>query len=471
MNDFFVSLMLLGAVSSGEQMPFWEYTNRYDLMPRTSGYTAVLNTGMRYDETKTWQWHWGASGALRGDSSDRTAFIPDQAYAGVKWHNLSLDLGMKHPYGMYYGSSRTLGSLSSTSGNIIMSGNARSMPGYCLSLHPANVPWTDGHLQLAGMFGDYLMTDARYEGRTLTHNTQLYLIGNFGRFGFTLGIDHWAQWKGTGFRDYIRVITGSSAGSDGTLSDQMNVIGNQLGAEKIAFSYRGDGWTASFRHDIPYDDKSGMRFKNFPDGVNTLAFSFDDKDRWISDIVYEYQYTVYQSGPLHDPETDGQGIPIPWRPGLNYEGGDSYFNNWEFRSGWTHYGMTIGDPLFFPAGTKAGSWTRGLTSGVENNRLRAHHIGLSGKLARKLPYRLMATYSMCYGTYFAAYTGESQWGKPWGTVRETPLRQFSFGFNCEVPLVGGMLALLPGLYFDKGEVLQNAFGASLGIRYVFKKNY
>lgn len=457
MNDFFVSLMLLGAVSSGGQMPFWEYSNQYDLMPRTSGYTAVFNTGMSYDGTKTFQWHWGVSAALRGDSFDGVAFIPDQAYAGVKWRCLSLDLGMKHPYALYYGSSRTLGSLSSTSGNIIMSGNARSMPGYTLSLHPVDFPWTKGHLQIAGAFGDYLMTDARYEGRTLTHNTQMYLIGNFGRFSLTLGIDHLAQWKGTGFADYLRVITGSSAGSGGSQSDRMNVIGNQLGAEKIALSYRGEGWTAGFRHDIPYDDKSGMRFKNFPDGVNTLSFSFDDKDRWVSDIVYEFQYTMWQSGPVHDPETDEHGNPVPWRPGLNFEGRDNYFNNGEFRSGWTHHGMTIGDPLFFPAGTRDGSWNRGITLGVENNRLRAHHLGLSGKIARRLPYRLMATYSINSGTYDSAF--------------QPALRQFSFGFNCEVPLVKAALALVPGLYFDDGEVLKNTFGATLGIRYVFKNNY
>lgn len=471
MKDFFVSLLLLlGSLSSESQMPFWSYANQYDLMPLTTGYTALLDTGMPYGEGRDFQWHWEASGAVRGDSYQNAAFIPDQLYAGVKWRHLALDLGMKHSEKLYMANTATLGSISATSGNLIMSGNARSMPGYTLSLKPLDFPGTKGHLQIAGAFGDYLMTDRRYEGRTLTHNTQFYLIGNAGPVSITIGLDHWAQWKGGSFTDYLRVITGSSAGSNGTKSDRMNVIGNQLGAEKIAVTYRGNGWQAGFRHDIPYDDKSGMIFKNFPDGVNTLSFSFDDKDRWVTDVVYEFQYTMFQSGSQHDAEVDEQGNPIPWRPGLNFVGGDNYFNNGEFKSAWTHYGMTIGDPLFFPKGTKDGSWSRNtVTEGVENNRIKSHHIGISGKIARRVPYRLMATYSMCYGTYGKPYAGESQLGKPWGTVKETPLNQFSFGFNCEIPFLHNVLCLVPGVYFDRGQVLGNSFGATLGLRYVFTR--
>ena len=465
MNDVVVSLLLLGAVSGSGSMPFWAYTNQFDLMPRTTGYTAVLSAGQQYNDDNTFQWHWGASAALRGDSYDKAAFIPDEAYAGVKWKNLSLDLGLKHPRQDFLGSSLTLGSLSTTGGNLIMTGNARSMPGYRIELSPANIPYTNGHLQIAGAFADYLMTDTRVEKKSLTHNTTFYLIGNIGRLSIIAGLDHWAMWDGSSFGNYLRVITGRSAGPDGTQNDQMNAIGNHLGAERIAVRYRGQGWQAEIRHDIPYEDKSGMIFKNFPDGVNTLSFSFDDKDRWVSDIVYEFQYTVYQSGPIHDSEVDAQGNPIKWRPGLCFIGGDNYFNNGEFPSGWTHYGMTIGNPLFLPAGTHAGTWSRtGVTRGIENNRLKAHHLGLSGKLFKKVPYRLMATYSLNYGTYGTSYVGESPAGRPWGTVKETPLNQFSMGFTCEIPLLKGHLQLIPGLYADCGQTLPNSFGATLGLR-------
>lgn len=127
--------------------------------------------------------------------------------------------------------------------------------------------------------------------------------------------------------------------------------------------------------------------------------------------------------------------------------------------------MTIGNPLFFPAGTHAGTWSRQTTTkGVENNRLKAHHIGISGKLFRKVPYKFLATYSQNYGTYRAPYAGESQWGHPWGTVKETPLSQLSLGFTCEIPLLNGHLQVIPGIYADKGSVLKDAFGATVGLR-------
>ncbi|MBR6270309.1 MAG: hypothetical protein IKR30_07065, partial [Bacteroidales bacterium] len=81
------------------------------------------------------------------------------------------------------------------------------------------------------------------------------------------------------------------------------------------------------------------------------------------------------------------------------------------------------------------------------------------------PYKLMLTYSRNYGTYRNPYEGESQIYKDWGTVKETPVSQFSAAFTGLVPEIaaGGRLSLQYGLYFDRGGVLQNCFGALLGI--------
>lgn len=458
--------MMLGAVSSGNQMPFWEYSNQFDLMPRTPGFTTVLDGELHSDPSRAFQYCCGTTLALRCDAFDWASFVPGQAYAGIEWKVLSLDLGLRNPDLLYLGADPAMGSLSSTSGNLVMSGNARNMPGYTLTLDPWSFPYTRDHFQLFAKFGDYFMTDSRVEGRLMTHNTLLGAQLNF--WGFSLGfcLDHWAQWDGRGFGNYLRVITGSHGGSGASKEDRVNIPGNQLGAEKFFLRYRGTGWTAEIRHDIPYEDKSGMRFGNFPDGMNYLMFSFDDKDRWVSDIVFEYDYTMYQSGPIHEDEFDEDGNHIPWTPGRNYFGLDNYFNNGQLTSAWTHYGMTIGTPLFYPAGTRNCTWDRqGPCMGVENNRIRAHHLGLSGKLARRLPYRLMATYSKCYGVYGAPYAGEDAAQKPWKSVKETPLRQFSLGFNLELPFFRNTLLVLPGLYLDRGQVLPDAFGATLGIRY------
>ena len=104
--------------------------------------------------------------------------------------------------------------------------------------------------------------------------------------------------------------------------------------------------------------------------------------------------------------------------------------------------------------------------GIENNRLKAHHLSLAGKLFRKMPYKLMLTYSQNYGTYSRPYNSPSQWGKPWWAVEETPLHQVSGAFQGEIPLKH--FAVTYGIYADRGQLLPDVFGATLGLRYLFQ---
>ena len=83
---------------------------------------------------------------------------------------------------------------------------------------------------------------------------------------------------------------------------------------------------------------------------------------------------------------------------------------------------------------------------------------------------MMLTYSRNYGTYEAPYAGESAWQRPWGSVAETALHQFSAAFNGSVDGVLGVpgLHLVYGLFADCGEVLPRNVGATLGVRYSFE---
>ena len=489
MNDFFFSLMLLGALSSSGTLPFWATAGQYGLMPESSGSLAWVQARTEFDEGKTFQWRWGASLAA---SACRDATDPgssplhpyvDELYVSARWKAFTLDLGSKRRGLDFPGADPSLGSLSVTGGHLIESGNARTMPGYLITLDPVPVPWTGKHVWLYGAFGDYKTMDLRYVPGALLHRTRVGLRGDIGsRLRLSFLLDHCALWGGrhpdhAAMRmtpgNYLRVALGLPAGADGAETDQDNVIGNQLGSELFKAEYLGDGWRVVAQHDIPYDDGSGMGFQNFPDGVNTLSFSLDDKNRWISDLVFEYHYTLYQSGPVNVQWFGGEDSPFA--PGVRKTTGvDDYFNNGEYQSGWTHFGRTIGDPLFFPAGTHAGTWSPAVvTLGVENNRIRAHHLGLGGKLFRRHPYRLMLTYSRNYGTYMEPYAGATAWQRPWGTVAETPLHQFSAAFSGSVDGLFGVrgLSALYGLYADCGEVLPHSFAATAGLRYTFDKKH
>lgn len=526
MNDFIVSLLLLGAMSSSDgNLPYWMTTNQYGLMPERNGGMALVQARTEFDESKTWQWRWGASLAANCYDTPKVldlacVYLPtytqptvangnlstvsplttpvfqahvllDQLYASLRWKVFTLDVGQKHRENDFLGASPALGSLSVTGGHLVESGNARSMPGYLVTLDPVAVPWTGRHLLVSGAYGDYATTDNRYVRGALVHRMRVGLHGEITeRLSLSATLDHYALWAGDhpdperekiaiSLGNYFRVITGSHAGADGTMSDRINVIGDHGGSEILRAQYRGEGWTLTAQHDIPYADGSGMGFQNFPDGVNTIHFGWNDKDRWISDILYEHQYTMYQSGTFNDEAFDEDGNSIT-PPGASTVGGDNYFNNGYYRSGWTHYGATIGDPLLLPSGKHDGSWSSVLTNKrMENTRLKAHHLALGGKLWRRHPYKLMLTYSHNFGTYGAPYVGESQWNHEWGTVHEIGLKQLSGAFVGTVGLGkgsgrgsfgGGHRAFLDGMgitygvYFDKGELYRDSFGATLGIR-------
>ncbi|MBR5018585.1 MAG: hypothetical protein IKX53_02985 [Bacteroidales bacterium] len=485
MNEFALSLLLLGALSTGNQLPFWMSANQFGLMPEGSGSLALVKAGTQYDTSKDFQWNWGVSLAGNTEGTADFNLMVDELYASAKWKAFRLDAGMKHVDIDFYGAGMsTLGSMSTTGGHVAWSGNARTMPGYLITMDPVPVPFTRKIMWVRGAFGDFKTLDNRYVKGALVHRQQLFFLFKIlPQLDFQFGLDHSALWAGTSpqygkmpitLDNYLRVITARHASSAGTASDQKNVIGDQRGGTLYRLDWRGETWKLCLQRDIPYDDGSGIGgIQNHPDGVYTFWFGFDDKDRWVSDILFEYQYTMKQSGTYHDrkrtPEELAKLEPSDSWDYYNkiYGGCDNYFNNGYYKSGWTYYGRTIGDPLIVPQGTHTGTWTgKETVLGVESNRLKAHHLSIAGKLFKKMPYKLMLTYSRNYGTYSKQYLGESQWKKPWGTVQETPLRQVYGAFVGEVPF--RHVSLTYGLYADRGQLLQDCFGATLGIRYDFK---
>ena len=488
MYDFITSLMLLGAIGSTDAyLPFWMTANQWGLMPERSGSLAVLQARSEFNPDNTLQWRWGSSLAVNNYTNPLdpegapTHLMVDELYGSLKWKVFTLDAGWKHRDLDFYGADKSLGSLSVTGGHVVESGNARTMPGYLITLDPVAVPLTKGRFFIYGAYGDYKPLEERYVADPLIHRTRIGFRLKAGeRLTFDGLLDHYAVWGGVipGFgemkvnlENYLRTVTGRPAGADGPNMDRQNVIGDQGGSENFRMSYKGDGWTAVLQHDIPYNDGSGMGFQNFPDGVNTLSFSWDDKDRWLSDIVFEYHYTMYQSGTYQDEHFDenGQKYRVP---GSKTTGGDNYFHNGEYKSCWTSYSRLIGDPLILPKGVHDGTWTSAKVNlDLENTRYTAHHLGLGGKLFRKHPYRLMLTRSVNYGTYSKPYKGESQWNHDWGTVDEEGLVQWSAAFNGLFEHLFGLKGLtgLYGVYLDRGELYQDSFGATLGIRYTFER--
>lgn len=437
-------------------LPFWAGTNRRGLVPENlstgksrniTGYGSnrggmagfmTAGAGMAYMTRPEIVISAGLSVAGYGVADSWKGMI-DRLYFGLSWKKLHLDIGMKDRSQDYNG-------LSLTGGDLAYSGNARNFPGYNLSTDFIYLPWTKKIIGFKANFADYMMIDKRYTDKALLHNEALFLkITPVECISLTLGLEMWSQWSGTSpkygkqpssFNDYLKILFGKSGGDDATKSDQINALGNHLGRELIRIDWNAGNFTLTFQHDIPFEDKSGMRFLNFPDGVNTLNFSFRNRDRWVTDILLEYVYTKWQSGPHHND---------PDNPEIVLGGNDSYFNNGEYRSGWTYYGKTIGLPLLTPMPENED----GMVLGVSNNRVSAWHFGIRGKAARLIPYRFLFTYSRNFGQYIQKIS-----------LYDSVPEQFSLALECEVPRLGpsAPLSIGVGLYGDFGRLYQDSFG-------------
>ncbi|MBV5342200.1 hypothetical protein JZU68_00800, partial [bacterium] len=119
---------------------------------------------------------------------------------------------------------------------------------------------------------------------------------------------------------------------------------------------------------------------NIADGL--WGFSIQNKTMpFIQKVVYEYLNTTDQTGPFHDID------------GVVYGGGDSYFANYLYQNGWTHYGRTIGTPFI-----TSPVYNKNKEVYVLNNRVQVHHFGAEG--ARKgYKYKMLSSFTKNYGTY------------------------------------------------------------------------
>ena len=111
--------------------------------------------------------------------------------------------------------------------------------------------------------------------------------------------------------------------------------------------------------------------------------------RWVNNIVGEYIYTKYQSGPIFHDHTKNLSDHI---------GGVDNFYNHHIYTGWQHWGMVMGNPLY-----RSPIYNDNGRIEVQNNRFMAFHLGMSGQPAPNLDYRLLATWQDGQGTYIKPY--------------------------------------------------------------------
>lgn len=428
------SLEAQGTASS-EQTPLWLNANKYGLssLESTNGYVrGSLIRPLTTDSARRWGFGYGVDAAVAGKFT--STVVLQQAFVQMRWLHGVLTVGEKQqPMNM---KNQRLSSGSQTLGI-----NARPIPQVRLEVPKYwVVPLTRNWLRFRGHLAYGLTTDdnwqkdftsqkTKYTQNTLYHSKSGFLmIGNPDRFfpvSLEMGLEMACIFGGTSYipktdgtmreiqnntdiKSYWRAFV--PAGSDVTDGDYGNIEGNQLGSWMLRLNYDADTWAFHVYADHYFEDHSQMFFIDY-DGYRTgegwekkhrwHAFMYDIKDMmlgaevnlkygsWLRNVVFEYIYTKYQSGPIYHDHTKNIADHIA--------GADNYYNH-SLYTGWQHWGQVMGNPLF-----RSPIYNNDGKIEVENNRFIAFHLGVDGGIGSRLDYRLLATYQDGLGSYQDPY--------------------------------------------------------------------
>lgn len=429
-EDVEYQIEMQGSFSKGKT-PLWLNANKYGLssLEENNGYLrAAVVRPLSTDSARKWAVGYGVDLAVPVQYTSH--FVVQQAFVEARWLHATLTVGAKQ-YPMEL-KNQTLSSGSQTLGI-----NARPVPQVRLAIPQYwTIPILHGWLQFKGHVAYGKMTDdnwqheftqrkTRYADDVLYHSKAGYLrIGNenlFCPWSLELGLEMAAEFGGkphipskdggltvlpteSGLKGFWYALF--PGGADATDGLYANVAGNHLGSWLMRLNYDADTWKLGIYADHFFEDHSQMFFLDYNgygeknewmERKHNRFFRYALKDimlgaelnikygRWLKNVVFEYLYTKYQSGPYNHDHT----VNIP----DHVAGVDDYYNHGDY-TGWQHWGQVIGNPLY-----RSPIYNDEGIIRVLDNRFIAYHLGWDGEPSDRVGYRCLFTYQKGWGTY------------------------------------------------------------------------
>lgn len=485
---------LQGTVSGGDHNPLWLHSNKYGLssLKNTNGYLrGAIERPLSLDNGRKWGIGYGLDVAVAAGFTSK--LIVQQAFVEARWLKGALTVGAKE-YPM------ELKNQELSSGAQTFGINARpipqvrlALPDYWIIPHTKNWLAFKGHIAYGKTTDDKWQkefTDQhhQYTEDMLNHSKAGYLkIGNPEDvlFSVELGAEFATQFGGTCYRfhsdgtpdDVVHQEGGIKGmlralipgGKDTVDDDYTGGAGNSLGSWLARFNFDTDEWGFSFYADHFFEDHSSMFFMDYDGYGEGPEWNVKKKRRyflyalkdiqlgveirfvdapWLNNILFEYFYSKYQSGPVYHDHDEVVSDHI---------GGQDNFYNHSLYTGWQHWGQVIGNPLYLSP-----LYNSDQSIEVKNNRSNAFHIGFSGDPIPGLHYRFLGTYLKGFGTY----------DTPYSDPRKTfsMLAEASYSFANTSKYSGWSLRGALGM--DFGKLLGNNYGVQLTIAKngILKKN-
>ena len=448
-------------LSSGNDLPFWMTSNHNGIFSLQNSNYQLIQAGFARefepDSVRKWSFTWGAN--LVYGYGGKSDFQANQYWIGMRHKWLIIKAGAQADPILY-------GGLSSTNGNLDRSNNARPLPGISLSTNNY-IPFLfwKNWFSFKAEFEEKLFSDHAFVKNAHLHHKSLYGKATLKQnWSLIAGLEHFVLWGGTsptegempGLSQYFNYILGLKAGPGAFLDDRTNKSGNQLGIYSLEIKKEWNESIISFYWNHLFEDRSGMEMANFQDGLYGIHINKKDELALITDIVYEYMYTLNQSGSIHH-----LPAPTPDNPGrITGRGRDNYFDHFIYRS-FTYYNRMMGTPLFVP-------WigADGIATRFKSTRMWMHHLGIKGALGSDIYWKTMLTWSHNFGTYNDAFPSDIF--DPIGVgPYHVPLDEFSF--LCELNYRGNKLPFQvnAGIAGDYGDRFENRIGGYAGICYRF----
>jgi Capsule assembly protein Wzi len=451
-------------LSSSSQTPFWLKSNVLGVVPNT-GQNLMFQAGFYQQYTKKnnvlkkYTWGYGLRPVVNVNQ-EKIDFLLPEAYLKAK-------IGIFEFWG---GRRQEVIGLSDSSGlgtgPITWSSNALPMPKVQFGtpnfvniafkgLFAVKVSYAHGWFDNEGVVKNYFLHQKTFYAR----------IGRpKAKFKFYGGLTHNVQWSGEqtlpdGTKDiyyhdfpaYLSVVipVKYKPWLDGVDLSQYSHIdteyqfGNHSGSFDLGFEITGKKRRAFIYKQSPYEylaTNSGVtEGEDGLYGIKITNFKNEKVKEFVAEMIYTMNQSRYVSGFYKL-----IGLPIE-----RWEGDDSYFNHGQFTDGFVYKGKTISTPFILPRKDYKGKLPTDYDQLALLSNLVAFHVGMRGTLTpRHIQYQLKMSYANHY-------------------IKDlkTPSRQFSLGVNTLTPikLFNGS-QLVTNLGFDTGDVYENVFGLSFGIR-------
>ncbi len=445
-----------GAFRSGDRIPFYMSANEHGVLSpeHNQGYARVK--GAFRTLYKSWSAEVGADvlGYVSNESDyyGYRAYV-QQLYAKFSYNKYRLVLGAKEEPGEFVDPKLS-------SGNMVLSGNARPGVGVDLGMDDfSQMVIVDNYLEGKFNVRWYRLTDGRfsrrryreYEATTLlTDGRQHSYVGNawlhhksvFVRtksswpFFLTAGIEHACMYAGT-------VNGEDNSQSHGWFMAMFGSKGKKPAGYNhvLSYDFRGDlnfeTWDLGFYKQHYSDDMEGGLFESGKDGLWGMELKLA-RFPWLEHLVVEMLFTTNQNGVVYANDVyryTGEFVP---------EAGNSNFYHDEDYGAWANYYMGLGNPLLMSP-----IYNEDHYPDYASNMIEALHIGMQGKLGKRVDYLLKFHHQESWGSPFAPYVK---------TKKNTSLYMaFDVWYK--------NFQFVPSVSIDQGDLLGNNIGFRLKVRY------